>query len=247
MLKRIISLILVVCTMVTLCAINVSALYYTYFPMEGHYPDYALSKNAWYYSGAGYLKIKYLFLCFDQNFISDQTFRPNKAVLRKEVAAFIYGYNGNYFSDGNSYGVSETYKDVQQGRYSYFADWCYEQGIMNGWCKGYFSPNVSLTREEFMTVLYRYTLFKGISTEASSDTAAAFSDYGKVSSWARDAIDWGCETGLMNGKTKTTLNPRDCITRAELAMIAYRYDSLILAHNDNCEHLGYTEVLGPYS
>lgn len=242
--KKIISLFLVICMLFAFCATEISALNYVIFPLEGYYPyvDYKKIENTWYYSGVKYLNANGLINCFNQSFLNDHDFYPNKAVSRKQAANFIYGYDWNYFGgklneNGRWVSVgdykSTVYKDISSGEFAYAADWCYDKGIMNGFCKGYFIPDVALTREEFVTVLYRYTLYKEINVEASLDVASSFSDYGKVSPWARDAIDWACETGLMNGKTKTTLNPKDKVTRAELSMIAVRYDKLVLAHEDN--------------
>lgn len=236
MIKRIISFLLVACMMLAVCASQINALHYIYLPAEGFFPYYDCKKieNKWYHDGAFFLLDQYLFKCFDgQEFRYDHDFYPNKPVLRKEAAALITGYDWDYFYYNHGYGTSINYKDMPLGMYAYSADWCYKRGIMNGYCKGYFVPDATLTREEFMTIMYRYTLYKGIDTEASSDAASSFSDYGKVSPWARDAIDWACAIGLMNGKTKTTLNTRECVTRAEMATLAYRYNNLVLAHTDN--------------
>ncbi|MBQ6810465.1 MAG: S-layer homology domain-containing protein, partial [Firmicutes bacterium] len=44
-----------------------------------------------------------------------------------------------------------------------------------------------------------------------------------VSDYAVDAMAWAVGTGLINGRTETTLCPGDPMTRAELATLILRF------------------------
>ena len=46
---------------------------------------------------------------------------------------------------------------------------------------------------------------------------------GGISEYAVSAMNWAVGTGLMNGKSATTLNPKDNATRAEIAAILQRF------------------------
>ena len=83
-------------------------------------------------------------------------------------------------------------------------------------------------------MVYRFAQKKGVDTSTSQGVAKSFDDYGKVSKWARDAMNWACDIGLINGKTKTMIKPRDNVTRAEMTMIIYRFNNLVIAHDDLC-------------
>jgi hypothetical protein len=48
-------------------------------------------------------------------------------------------------------------------------------------------------------------------------------DAGSVSSWAEDAMAWAVESGLITGRTETTLAPAGTATRAEAATLLQRY------------------------
>ena len=51
----------------------------------------------------------------------------------------------------------------------------------------------------------------------------AWKDAGEISEYAVSARNWAVGTGLMNGKSATTVNPKDNATRAEIAAITRRF------------------------
>ncbi|MBO4915910.1 MAG: S-layer homology domain-containing protein, partial [Oscillospiraceae bacterium] len=44
-----------------------------------------------------------------------------------------------------------------------------------------------------------------------------------VSEWATSAMQWAVGSGVIGGKTASTLAPKDTATRAEIAVIMMRY------------------------
>lgn len=91
--------------------------------------------------------------------------------------------------------------------------WAMNKGITDG-----SNPTGSLTREQLMTMLWR---FKG-SPVTPNDTLATYADNAKVSTWARDAVNWAVANGLLNG-SYGNLNPQGETTRAETAAILMRF------------------------
>ena len=79
-------------------------------------------------------------------------------------------------------------------------------------------PNAFVTREQLVTMLWRYA------GEPDSDySLSAFTDAASVSEWAETAMSWAVENGLITGVTANTLVPSGSATRAQCAAILMRY------------------------
>lgn len=106
-------------------------------------------------------------------------------------------------------------QDTSKGEtwYSAGVKWAVERGISDGT-----NPEQSITREQLVTMLYRYA-----KAPKATGTLAAFSDAGQVSPYAAEAMAWAVETGILRGDTAGNLNPRSYATRAEVAIILERF------------------------
>lgn len=52
-----------------------------------------------------------------------------------------------------------------------------------------------------------------------------FDDKDKVSSWAKDAVEWALETKILQGTSATTISPGDMVTREMMCVFLKRlYD-----------------------
>ena len=85
-----------------------------------------------------------------------------------------------------------------------------------------FAPDVTMTREQIATILYRYAAYKGYDMTASNDLSG-YADAGEIGSYAVEAMGWANGAGLITGSTATTLNPLGSATRAEVATILMRF------------------------
>lgn len=76
-------------------------------------------------------------------------------------------------------------------------------------------------------IMYRYANYKHIDT-ANVDASKfnAFSDSGSVSDWAKDAMIWATDKGIMNGMGDNTLAPQGSSTRAQVAQITKNFADL---------------------
>ena len=72
------------------------------------------------------------------------------------------------------------------------------------------------------TILYRYAQNKGYNVSAKADLNK-FTDVGKISSYALEALQWANAEGLINGKGDSVLDPKGQATRAEAAAILMRF------------------------
>lgn len=91
---------------------------------------------------------------------------------------------------------------------------------LKGFGGGLFRPNAPITREQFVTILYRHAAYKGLQTTASA-SLSAFADAASVSGWAVDVVRWAVGSGLMNGKNGR-IDPAGLTTRAEAAALLHR-------------------------
>ena len=78
-----------------------------------------------------------------------------------------------------------------------------------------------ITREQAVTMLYRYAG----SPAVSGDHLADFADAGAVSDWALAAMNWAVSVGLIEGGD-AGLAPQNGATRVELAAMFARFDAI---------------------
>ena len=75
-------------------------------------------------------------------------------------------------------------------------------------------------REQLVTMLYRYAG----SPKTSGRKLAEFRDNASISDYARQAMEWAVENGLILGYAEDgTIRPQSTTTRAEFATIAVRF------------------------
>ena len=96
--------------------------------------------------------------------------------------------------------------------------WATETGVIQGYGDGLFGPQDAVTREQIAAVLWRLS-----GAPAPSGDFSAFTDSASVPEWARDAMAWCVEKGILNGSDNGTLEGARAATRAEIAVILYRY------------------------
>ena len=83
------------------------------------------------------------------------------------------------------------------------------------------NPMGTLTREQLAAMLYRYVGSPAVSG------ALRFADSASVSSWARDAMVWAVQNGILDGVGGNRLNPKGTTTRAQAAAIFMRFQKLM--------------------
>ena len=70
--------------------------------------------------------------------------------------------------------------------------------------------------------MHRYAQYKGYDVSDTADVAA-YADAESISEYAVASMKYVVGSGLMKGKTETTLNPKDNATRAEIAAVLQRF------------------------
>ena len=161
-------------------------------------------------------------------------FAPTGIATRSMLAAVLYRLAGSPQVSGSS-----SFADVEAG--SWYADavaWAESLGIVKGYDNNLFGTNDPVTREQLVVFLYRYTMFKGRDTGASSDLSR-FEDAGQISDYALEAMKWAVAVGLMYGRDEGILDPAAPATRAEIATVIQRYieifEKVLLVDDDLLE------------
>ncbi len=175
-----------------------------------------LRQDAWYYADVSAVIESGL-----MNGVSDTLFAPEAAVRRSELAAILYRLSGETST------ASASFTDVPAGSwYEEFVAWASSAGVVNGFEDGSFRPNADISREQAVTMLYRYARYKGLPcTERQALTG--FVDEGQVSGYAREAMEWAVAVGLIQGRGDQKIAPKDTILRCELCTILVRFQKLL--------------------
>ncbi|HYE83774.1 MAG TPA: S-layer homology domain-containing protein, partial [Clostridia bacterium] len=94
-------------------------------------------------------------------------------------------------------------------------------GIAKGTGNNLYEPDRVITRQEMFTLLYSTLKVTGQLPEGKAGKALTdFSDAGRITPWAKDAIALFTETGIISG-SNGRLSPEDTGSRAQMAQLIY--------------------------
>lgn len=150
---------------------------------------------------------------------SQTTFDPNTSMNRAMVATVLHRVAGSERVDARG-----TFTDVPADQwYSQGVVWANAKGIVNGMGNGRYEPDAAVTREQLVTMLYRFEKdYRRVAVPASG-SLDSFPDGAQVSSWAQDAMRWAVGAGLIQGRNTGYMDPMGTATRAEVATILQRF------------------------
>lgn len=141
------------------------------------------------------------------------TFSPNAVCTRAQTVTFLWRAAGSPLP---RYRVC-PFTDVQPSDYYYNAVlWAVEQGITTGLNATTFGPDVTVTRGQVATFLYR------VASAAKPSTFNPFTDV-KTTAYNYNAILWAYDNRITTGTSDTTFSPDAYCTRAQIVTFLYRY------------------------
>ena len=116
------------------------------------------------------------------------------------------------------------FKDVKDTEYySTPIKWAASKGIVSGYSSGKFGPNDNITREQLSVILRKYAKYKGKNVSSLANISL-YIDARKVSSFAKEGVQWAIAKGIISGKDNgTKIDPQGSATRAEAAAMIYNY------------------------
>ena len=150
------------------------------------------------------------------NGVGDNRFAPNSATTRGMLVTILYRLEGEPAVTGEA-----GFDDVGDTWYTDAVIWAAANDIVNGIGDNQFGPENTLTREQLVTMLYRYAQNKGYDVTASADLSG-YPDAGQIQSWAQEAMTWAVAEGIVEGMDGN-LNPAGHATRAQIATILMRF------------------------
>lgn len=170
----------------------------------------------WYYDAVRFVYNKAYF-----SGVTADTFAPNTSMTRAMLATVLYRVSG-----AKTPGKGESFTDVPAGLwYSDGIAWASANGIVNGMGDGTYCPDLAVTREQLVTMLYRYQVNRHGNVSAKG-SLTDYPDGGSVASWAKEAMEWAVGAELVKGRNTGQLDPTGTATRAEVATILQRFDAL---------------------
>ena len=173
------------------------------------FPD--VDENDWFYDAVVYAYQNEL-----MNGVGDNRFAPNSATTRGMLVTILYRLEGEPAVTGEA-----DFDDVGDTWYTDAVIWAAANDIVNGIGDNQFGPENTLTREQLVTMLYRYAQNKGYDVTASADLSG-YPDAGKVQTYAQEAMSWAVAEGIVEGMDGN-LNPAGNATRAQIATILMRF------------------------
>ena len=153
---------------------------------------------------------------------SATTFAPKSPLTRAMVAQILYAQAYKPEVTGES-----VFSDVTNSDSWYYdaVIWASQNKVVAGYPDGTFQPKGNVTREELAMMLYA----REGKPKVSDWSLKAFADADKVQGWAKDAIVWANQVGIIYGSAdngELYLNPQGNATRAEAATMLSKYLSL---------------------
>lgn len=169
----------------------------------------------WYYSD-----VKYAVQNSLMHGTAEKLFSPSDTLTRAMLVTILYRAEGE-----PAVNRSIPFSDVEGGSwYEAAVIWASQNALVNGYDENHFAPNDSITREQIAAIMHRYAVQKKYDVSKGENTSIrSYVDFDSITAYAISPMQYAVGSGLMRGKTETTLCPKDSATRAEIAAILARF------------------------
>lgn len=172
-----------------------------------------VKESDWFYKGVAYVVDKGI-----MSGVSENQFDPSGKLTRAMLVQMLYNMESRPACDAEN-----AFMDVPVGQwYTDAVIWANDAKIVSGMGEGLFAPNMEITREQMVVMLYNYAKYKGYDVTASAGLSK-FADNASVSTWAQPAMQWAVAEGYISGMGDNQLAPQGTATRAEIASVIMRF------------------------
>ena len=172
-----------------------------------------VKESDWFFKGVEYVVDKGI-----MSGVSENEFAPSGKLTRAMLVQMLYNMESRPACDAEN-----AFIDVPVGQwYTDAVIWANDAKIVSGMGEGLFAPNMEITREQMVAMLYNYAKYKGYDVTASADLST-FADNASVSAWAKPAMQWAVAEGYISGMGDNQLAPQGTATRAEIASVIMRF------------------------
>ncbi len=172
-----------------------------------------VQEGSWYYEDVDYVSSAGL-----MTGTSEDTFSPELAVTRGMFVTVLHRMEDEPEAE------AAAFEDVDaEAYYAAAVAWAAENGIVTGYSDVMFGPTDTITREQAVTILYRYAIYKGLDAVTTEENLGTFSDEADISDWAIAAVNWAVGEGIVEGMTSNRFDPATLTTRAHVAALLHRY------------------------
>ena len=136
------------------------------------------------------------------------------SISRKEIVTILYRLAGE-----PAVAADNGFADVADGVwYADAVNWAVAEGVTQGVGGNRFDPDAAITRQDLAVMLWRYA------GEPAGDLSAleGYRDEDSVSGYARAALAWAVEQGIVTGVGDSTLDPMGSAQRQQAAAMIRR-------------------------
>lgn len=160
--------------------------------------------SAWYAEAAAYCRSSGL-----MSGTGTGMFSPETTMTRAMLVAVLHRLDGSPAATAPA-----AFSDVKDGEwYSGAVAWAAGKGIVSGYSDGRFGVTDPITREQAVAILWRYA---GQPASTGAEETAA-------SPYAREALRWARQSGLLDNMGGSDFTPGGQASRAQLAVILMNY------------------------
>ena len=172
---------------------------------EPENPFTDISKNDYFYDAVLWAADKGI-----TSGVTDTLFAPNSSCTRAQIVTFLWRANGSPVVD-----YAMNFTDVPAD--AYYTDavrWAVSEGITSGTSATTFAPDMTVTRAQTVTFLYRAAGTPAVSGGSFADVAA--------DAYYADAVAWAVKEGITSGTGGNSFSPDAPCTRGQIVTFLYR-------------------------
>lgn len=162
---------------------------------------------------------------------------PDEAITRGEFSVFLA--NALDLSIGSK---NIEFNDISMSHPIYESIMiAATNGLISGRPDGSFDPDAPISRQDVTVIINNALKLKDIFIE-SKPINNKYIDISSISSYATESMKNCISEGIISGKSNTTINPKDMVTRAETAIIINHTINLIMNYTSSDSNSDKTET-----